>query len=140
MDSTRTLEIRYRCSEESIDEELHRTLINKNLSAFESLLVNARPEDVSPNRQYLRTIKLNHTTFPDSNSQINKMYGPRGTLLSIACEQGMVEFVKLLLENKANIENELIKVSAIHLAVRNLHNEILELLLQHQADVSPNLF
>ena len=63
MDSTRTQEIRYRCSEESIDEELHRTLINKNLSAFESLLVNARPEDVSPNRQYLRTTKLNRTTF-----------------------------------------------------------------------------
>ena len=52
----------------------------------------------------------------------------------------MVEFVKLLLENEANVEGELIKVSAIHLAVRNLHNEILELLLQHQADVSPNLF
>jgi ankyrin repeat protein len=52
----------------------------------------------------------------------------------------MVDFVKLLLENGASVESELIKVSAIHLAVRNLHSEIVDLLLQHQANVSPNLY
>ena len=57
--------------------------------------------------------------------------------MTAAAERGLAKFVELLLSNGAdvNLENQVRKVSAIHLAAKNSHADVLRLLLQHHADV-----